>query len=348
MIKQGVKRFYRLIIALSRTPFADYFKKYEKNSVNVVWIMGFSIRYVFTTSVLWDLASICALIKSGKTYSLCINKNIRGIRGKNIYYTLHSKYNIFGFDNYVSIFEYLLKEISENDNRLFPSLSQSRFWENKAFMHRKFDEVGIPTPKTLIVTKRFLETNEIDFDFPFIIKLIHSYESKGIFKIKSSIDLNNFLASMLNVNEEFLIQEILNMRKDIRVIFVNNRIELFYWRINNSNEWRPTATSKGNSVDFHTFPEFHRKTIENYSKKLGLSIGAFDIAWQDDDLKTTPIVLEVSPVFSPNPKTDNNYYLENYGEFKKKISFSGYDYLYVKEIFRLKYIHILNLFNNEK
>lgn len=347
MIKQGIKRLYRLLIALSRTHFLEYFRKYDKNSENVIWIMGFGIRYIFTTSILWDLASISALIKSGKTFSLCLNKSIRGINGKDVYYTLHSKYNVFGFDNYVSVFDYLLKEINENNNRLFPSLTQTRFWENKAFMHRKFDELGIPTPKTLIVSKKYFDTNDIDLPFPFIIKLIHSYESKGIFKISNSVDLKSFLERTTNVNEEFLIQEILNMRKDVRVIFVNNKIEHFYWRINNSNEWRPTATSKGNSVDFYTFPEVHRRTIEEYSIKLGLSIGAFDIAWQDDDLTTTPIVLEVSPVFSPNPKTNNNYYLENYGEFKKKISFTGYDYLYVKEIFRLKQIHLMNLFQNE-
>ena len=27
---------------------------------------------------------------------------------------------------------------------LIPDLSSARYWENKAFMHRKFEEVGIP------------------------------------------------------------------------------------------------------------------------------------------------------------------------------------------------------------
>ena len=34
-----------------------------------------------------------------------------------------SKYNIFGFSNYVSVFEYLLKEINDNNNKLIPDLS---------------------------------------------------------------------------------------------------------------------------------------------------------------------------------------------------------------------------------
>lgn len=344
MIIIAIKRLFRLLISFSYISPIELIKKYEKNSPNVIWIMSFNIRYIFTTSIIWDLATISFLIKSGKSYSICLNKNISRIYGKNIFYTLHSKYNIFGFNNYVSIFEYILKELNENNNKLIPDLSSVRFWENKAFMHRKFDELGIPTPKTLIISKEYFEFDQINISFPFLIKMIHSYESKGIFKVNCLEDLHIVLESIPNIKEEFLIQEILNIRKDIRVIFVNNKIELFYWRINNSNEWKPTATSKGNSVDFIMFPEIHRKTIENYSKALGLNIGAFDIAWQNDDLTTIPIVLEVSPVFSPNPKIDNNYFLSNYGEFKKKLSFAGYDYLYVKEIFRLKELHLINLF----
>jgi len=348
MIKQLIKRFYRLLIALTRSHYFDYYKYYEKNSNNVIWIMGFNIRYLFTTSILWDLATISALIKSDKTYKIVFNNRICNVTDKNIYFTLHSNYNLFGFDNYVLVFDYLLKGIAENNNNLFPSLEQARFWENKAYMHKKLDEKCIPMPKTIIVTKKYFDSNKIDFSFPFIIKLVHSYESKGIFKINNLLDLEAFLHNIKNANEEFLIQEILNMRRDVRVIVIDKKIQLFYWRINNSNEWRPTATSKGNSVDFLTFPEIHRKTIVDYATKLDLSICAFDIAWQNDDLTTTPLVLEVSPVFSPNPKISNIYFLENYGDFKKRISLFGYDYLYVLEIFRLKQLHLLKIIRNEK
>ncbi len=201
----------------------------------------------------------------------------------------------------------------------------------------------------MILTKKQIENikQEFSFPYPFIVKLIHSYESKGIFKISNETEFRSFMESMSNRNEEFLVQEILNMRKDIRIIFVDNKVEHFYWRINNSSDWRPTATSKGNSVDFESFPIEHKSVIEEYSRRLGLKIGAFDIAWQNDDLTSTPIVLEVSPVFSPNPKTNNRWELENYGDFKKKLRLFGYDYLYVTEIFRLKELHLGSLFRDE-
>lgn len=347
MIRQGVKRFYRLLIGFFSIPILDYFRFYDRNSNNVIWIMGLNIRYFFTTSILWDLATISAIIKSRKSYSICINFDIKKLKSKHIFYTIHSKYNVFGFDNYVSIFDYLITEILQNDNVLFPSLAQTKFWENKAYMHRKFEELNIPTPKTFIFNKHNVDYKLLENFYPCIIKLIHSYESKGIFKINNFEELKKFVDTFDLSNQDFLVQEILNMRRDLRVIFVNNKIEHFYWRVNNSKEWRPTATSNGNSVDFTSFPEMHRKIIEDYSFKLGLSIGAFDIAWQNDDLNNTPNVLEVSPVFSPNPKTDDNYFLQNYGKFKKLISLKGYDYLYVKEIFRLKSIHISKLFSIE-
>jgi hypothetical protein len=342
MILLLIKRAYRLFTALFSTPFKLYFKYYDSNSYNVIWIMGFDIKYLFKTSIIWDLATINSLINSKQTFAICINNKIGLVSGKRIFFTIHSLYNVFGFKNYVSIFPYLLKELEYNDNILIPSLQQTLFWENKAFMHRRFDELGVPAPKTVIVSKNNINLSSFSFKFPFLIKLIHSYESKGIFKITNLEEFNNFLINFKEDNQEFLIQEILNMRKDIRIIFANNKIHHFYWRINNSKEWRPTATSKGNSVDFLYFPDDHRDTIEEYAKKLNMSIGAFDVAWENDDLSGTPLVLEVSPVFSPNPIINETFWLNNYGEFKKHFSLNGYDYLYVKEIFRLKNIHLKN------
>jgi glutathione synthase/RimK-type ligase-like ATP-grasp enzyme len=229
---------------------------------------------------------------------------------------------------------------------MFPPLSDANFWENKAFMHREFDRLGIPSPETTII--RISQLAELDKpDFPFLLKRIHSCESKGLYKIESEKDLQSTIRSLKSENqeEEILVQKILNMRRDIRVIMVGGKVVHYYWRINLSDTWRPTATSKGNKVDFENFPEAKRITIENYFKQLNLTAGAFDIAWQNDDLSNTPIVLEVSPVFSPNPTTHKQTHLENYGKFKKQLSLKGYDYNYVNEIFRIKKNHLDTSFN---
>ncbi|WP_264291210.1 hypothetical protein [Aliarcobacter butzleri] len=36
-------------------------------------------------------------------------------------------------------------------------------------------------------------------------------------------------------------------------------------------------------------------------EKFNLDTGAFDIAWNNDDLNTEPYFLEVSPFYQPNP-----------------------------------------------
>ena len=62
--------------------------------------------------------------------------------------------------------------------------------------------------------------------------------------------------------------------------------------------------SYGCDVDFDFFPENERSHIIETFKKLDLSSGASDITWQNDDLDSTPIYIEVSPIYQPIPKTE--------------------------------------------
>ena len=207
-------------------------------------------------------------------------------------------------------------------------------------MHKVFDDLGINSPKTLITS--LVEFNDGDFPFPFLLKEIHSCESKGLHKIECIEDLKTFKDSLdsHNLTDVFLIQEILNIRRDLRVIVVGDKIVHYYWRINLSDHWRPTATSKGNIINFSNFPIIHNEIILNYVKKLKLSAAAFDIAWQNDNVNSDPIILEVSPAFSPNPLVTREFDLLNYGLYKKKVSIKGYDYNYVHLIFKIREEHL--------
>ncbi len=344
-MKIFIKRLYRLIIALSKINWYQFVKQYNRSSKNIIWIVSTSPHYFFTTSILWDLASIKGLIDQGQSLKVVFGKKIGKQNGKIIIYTIHSHYNIFNLYNYTDTLLQVLSQLSQT-NKLFPPLCDAKFWENKAYMHREFERLGLPSPETKIFTiRRLKELNKTDF--PYLLKRIHSCESKGLFKISSENELQSIIQLLKSENqeEEILVQNILNMRRDIRVILVGGKVVHYYWRINLTDTWRPTATNKGNMVDFENFPEKQRTTIENYFRELKLTAGAFDIAWQNDDITGTPFILEVSPVFSPNPTTFSDTHLANYGEFKKQVSFKGYDYFYVKEIFRIKKIHLLTFFD---
>ncbi|MEO6681528.1 MAG: hypothetical protein ABIN48_01770 [Ginsengibacter sp.] len=198
-------------------------------------------------------------------------------------------------------------------------------------MHKEFARLGISEPKT-ILCKTLEEASNINLPFPYLIKEEHSCSSNGVYKISSKDELKRLVDSdFLNRNSTFICQELINMRRDLRVIMVKNEIVLHYWRINKSNEWKPTATGFGSQVDFVNFPTHWKSFIIDTFKKLNLTTGAFDIAWQNDDLSTVPIFLEVSPSYQPNPKVDLEKLKMDYGTFKKKLTLRvNYDKEFIK------------------
>ena len=74
------------------------------------------------------------------------------------------------------------------------------------------------------------------------------------------------------MNKKLILQRLLNMRRDLRVILVGNEIILHYWRINLSDEWKPTSTGFGSQVDFENFPENWRSWIIDSFNKLKISL----------------------------------------------------------------------------
>ena len=82
-------------------------------------------------------------------------------------------YNIYEFEDYTDIIRHIVSQLEKQDNTVFPKLEQINYWENKVFMHQKFDEVGIKTPQSYMINSlEELNCNEISF--PFLIKEPHS------------------------------------------------------------------------------------------------------------------------------------------------------------------------------
>ena len=127
---------------------------------------------------------------------------------------------------------------------------------------------------------------------------------------------------------------------------VGKSIVHFYWRINKSKEWKPTSTGQGSEVDFITFPEQWREWIVEQFQKLNITTGAFDIAWQNDDLSNIPLILEVSPFYQPNPIPKLNQNLINYGKWKKSVSLKdSYQIAMVDIIFRIQEFFVEEFIN---
>ena len=69
--------------------------------------------------------------------------------------------------------------VERQGNRLLCSSDELAYWENKATMHQRFREIGVPTPETRILTTETRDSVEFDFE-PVLLKEEHSAGSEGI------------------------------------------------------------------------------------------------------------------------------------------------------------------------
>lgn len=299
-----------------------------------LWLPSFGFRYFFNDKIILDHGKINALSKLGVKFKIIRTNRIGHLTNKTIHLNYSDTYNWkYGFNDYTSIFHFFVKQLESQNNIVYPSSKEIYFWENKGFMHEKFIEYNISQPQT-ILCKTFDEVESLNWPFPFLVKEEHSSSSKGVHQIKSKVELQNLkIKGVFKPNEFIIVQKLIKMRRDLRVTLVGDKIVHYYWRINNSKEWKPTSTGRGSSVDFEYFPEKWREFIISEFKKLDIPTGAFDIAWENDNLDTTPLILEVSPTYQVNPKITNKKHLNEYGKFKRT-SFIGqhsYIYQYIKQ-----------------
>jgi glutathione synthase/RimK-type ligase-like ATP-grasp enzyme len=201
-------------------------------------------------------------------------------------------------------------------NAIYPPALELKLWENKIFMHRRFEHFEINSPKTIIIDGMEIEKELLDF--PFLVKEPFANHSKGIYKIENSDDYENYLGVNRRTSR-YLVQELVNMSKDARVVVIGGKVVYHYWREKNvSADWSTTSTSNGSRLDLSPLPPHVVDTLIDYNERLGINIGAYDVTFFDDNLESVPIVLEVSTSFLMNPLPPKKYEDKSYLEFKSK------------------------------
>jgi hypothetical protein len=342
-IIKGIIRIFLIIIKMN---WIKLIQLYDKKSDTMLWIPSKKFNYIIGDAILWDAATLNAFIKGNIKFRIFYGNQIGMFSKKRIYHTINRGVNIFGFANYADIYSHLTSQLEFQENMLFPNSYEASFWENKGQMHKEFKRLNVSEPETILFN--FENKNLIqNSTFPFLIKTEHSCSAKGVYKINNNTELSELLESeKYKIENKIIIkQELVNMRKDLRVILVGNEIVHYYWRINKSKEWKPTSTGFGSEVDFENFPDHWRQHIIDTFKKLNLTSGAFDITWQNDDLSSVPLYLEVSPVYQPNPKIELQG--KEYAYYKKSFSlFNTYDKQFVQLIFDIKQKQINFIQNN--
>ncbi|MEE9438572.1 MAG: ATP-grasp domain-containing protein [Saprospiraceae bacterium] len=344
MLNKILKTIQSFLYAVGSFSFLTILKKHNRKSSNCVLVYpDFPrdiIKYFYSDGFINDLALINAVAIHDENFKIKIGKNkTRKWQNNNIYYNMSNRFRKPQSIDYTQDLYHFVKDL-EDSNICFPNSSEVLWWENKSFMHKEFDKNGIKCPKSKIMEVTEVTKNEtLDFSLPFLVKEVHSAGSLGVHKINSYQELEFIMQEIINrgENEEVIIQELLEMDRDLRAIVVGEEVVLHYWRINKGKEWKPTSTRHGSDVDFITFPEEWKTHIIGLNKKLKLTAGAYDLVWVGNDYSVEPYVLEVSPSFQPNPKPPSNL-TKSYGKWKSGFNLlRGYPVRFVKVVNSIKY-----------
>jgi glutathione synthase/RimK-type ligase-like ATP-grasp enzyme len=336
ILRRVLKRTLMIAYIIRSVDWVRYWKKKNSRSTNVVLVRACELHkifgWLFSGAFENDLSLIDACARHLDDFRIKIGyKRTLTLKNQTIYHNLSKLYNSFEGRNQAESILNLQKLWLENGNTILPRQEDSRFWENKLYMHQRFAELQIPHPVTVIVDRANPAPAQPPMAFPFLFKPAHSSGSQGIIKIEDESQYRRVVGA--SPHEEYMLQELIDMRRDLRLIYIGSELVLHYWRINEGKEWRPTSTGHGSSVDFESLPEAWMDRIFQEYKKLNLVAGAFDITWRNDDLSTPPLFLEVSPSFMPNPGPSEMFRSRPYSEFKKQ--------LWGKDAYYKKYIDLV-------
>ena len=147
--------------------------------------------------------------------------------------------------------------------RIFPSLETYLYADEKIKQTTLFNMLNIPHPRTKIYYH--LHHGDIlkEFSFPFIAKLPRaSAQGRGVFKVNNEDALEKYL----QLTHVAYIQEYLSHDKDLRVILINHKQILVYWRTRPPGSFK-TNFVQGGSISFEDNPYEAVELAQDFSRK---------------------------------------------------------------------------------
>lgn len=350
-----LKLLLRLFFAFRFFPYSDYFRKKNSNSKNVVLLYAQHPNerrnYLRSALFIQDIALLGAVAKTYPDFRLKISsRDCEGIRDSNLFYNISKGFNHSGDPTaFTSSIMDFVQQMQSQGNLVYPNNEDVEWWENKDFMHRRFDELGVKTPET-ILHQRGEEIKDPGFGYPILVKEIYSAGAVGVHKIRSFEELSELLNNdqIQERNPYVIIQRLLDIDRDLRVVLIGDEIVLYHWRINpDPKKWKPTTYSKGTSADFNNFPEDWRAHIIEMFKSFGMSTGAFDMAWERNDYSQAPYVFEIGSAYYPNPAPPKGIDMP-YGNYKHGVRFfNSWEKHYIQQANNMKLLLVKNIRDEE-
>ncbi|RLB80179.1 MAG: RimK family alpha-L-glutamate ligase [Deltaproteobacteria bacterium] len=163
--------------------------------------------------------------------------------------------------------------LSTMGKKIFPSLESYLYADEKIKQTTLFYMLGIPHPRTRIYYHLHHRDILEDFSFPFIAKLPRgSARGNGVFMIRSEAELHSYLR-LTNVA---YIQEYLVHDRDLRVILINYKPVLAYWRVAGPGSFK-TNISQGGRIDFDNIPPQAISLAQKAARKCNFNDVGLDL-----------------------------------------------------------------------
>ncbi|MEA2039088.1 MAG: RimK family alpha-L-glutamate ligase [Thermodesulfobacteriota bacterium] len=168
--------------------------------------------------------------------------------------------------NYAQFFTTMGKSI-------FPSLETYLYADEKIKQTTLFYMLGIPHPRTRIYYRLHQQDILKEFAFPFIGKLPRrSAMGRGVFKLNNVRELEEYL----KLAGTAYIQEYLPHDRDLRVVLINYKPVLAYWRVRRDGDFR-TNLSQGGTISFDDVPLHGIKLARDAARKCRFNDVGMDL-----------------------------------------------------------------------
>ncbi|OIO57813.1 MAG: hypothetical protein COX57_03750 [Alphaproteobacteria bacterium CG_4_10_14_0_2_um_filter_63_37] len=160
--------------------------------------------------------------------------------------------------------------------RVFPSHATYLMGHDKIEMTRALQSVAAPhVPQTLILPGTELAQERIleELSFPFVAKAARSSMGQGVFLIENRAQLRAYIAD----HSILYVQEHLPIDRDLRVVWVGDRVVTAYWRIGAEGGFKNNV-AQGGALSFEGIPPQALTLVAKVAKKLKINHAGFDLA----------------------------------------------------------------------
>ncbi|WP_077368973.1 ATP-grasp domain-containing protein [Anaerosalibacter sp. Marseille-P3206] len=175
--------------------------------------------------------------------------------------------------------------------KIFPNISTYQLGHNKIETTRALWATfpnNVPYTQVLSRNDVNIETIEEEFGYPLVAKEIKNSMGRGVFLIKNRQELKNYIDN----NSVLYIQEKLPIDRDLRIVYVGNKVIGAYWRIAKEGEFHNNI-AKGASYDYTNIPQEAIELVERVATTLDINHAGFDIAVVGNNL----YILEYNVMF---------------------------------------------------